>query len=353
MKAKHPFAAALAALLLLPVSCQDLFRQNRTGVLLISLSDGIPAATRTAAGIPDSGAFILTVTGADGKPIYRGPYAQSPDLLDVPAGSYTVSAESCEFDRPDFDKPLWGDLQVVSVAAGSSVAVRLECRQLNCGLQLDIDRSFRQAFPAGKLRLRSDDGSLDYAYDETRTAFFRPGAVTLSLEDGGFVQTLFSRTLAQRQILSVRVSANVGEDSGGISLQVDTTRTWLSEDFVLGGQGAADIGNAYGIAEARAHAGEKGVWVCGYIVGVATGTGKFSFEAPFARNTNLVLGSRASSDDKEYCLSVELKAGGIRNALNLADHPELLGRKLYIRGDLVSAYYGIPGLKAPSEYELR
>lgn len=348
------FPAALAALLLLPVSCQDLFRQEQTGTLLISLAEGAPPGTRNAAEIPDTGSFLLTVTDAGGRIIYRGSYADSPDILSVPAGACTVSAESAEFTQPAFDAPLWGDTQVVSVPAGGILAVRLECRQLNSGLRLTVDRSFRQAFPAGSLRLRSAEGSLDYDYDETRTAFFLPGAVSLSLDDGGFVQTLFSRTLEACRILSVRLGASIGSDSGGISLQVDTSRTWLSEHIVFGGQGAAEIGDAYDIAAARGHAGqgEKGVWVCGYIVGVATGTGKISFEAPFSRNTNLVLGSRAATSDKDYCLAVELKAGAVRSALNLADHPELLGRKLYIRGDLVPAYYGIPGLKAPSEYQL-
>ena len=92
------------------------------------------------------------------------------------------------------------------------------------------------------------------------------------------------------------------------------------------------------------------MWVQGYIVGVATNTKKVDFEGPFTKNTNLVLGTHASTTDLGYCLSVELKAGPVREALNLVDHPGLLGKKVYIKGDLVDAYYGIPGLKSPSEY---
>ena len=132
---------------------------------------------------------------------------------------------------------------------------------------------------------------------------------------------------------------------------MDTTREWLSENFTLGGSGGGDIEEAYDVETARAHAGEKGVWVCGYIVGIATNTAKFAFEPPFSKNTNLVLGSRTSSTDKEHLLTVELRAGDIRDALNLQDHPELVGEKVYLKGDLVSAYYGIPGLKAPNDYQ--
>ena len=214
-----------------------------------------------------------------------------------------------------------------------------------------VDDSFRKAFPGGSLLLSGAEGSLDHAYDEQRTAFFRPGTVGVELDEGGYRQTLFARTLAARQILSVRLCASVGSKSGGISLQLDTARIWLSEQFTPGGAGAADIRGAYDVTTARTRAGENGVWVTGYIVGVATGTGRFSFTPPFTKNTNLVLGVRASTTDKDRCLSVELRAGEIRDALNLQDNPSLLGRKVCIKGDLVSAYYGIPGLKASSEYQ--
>ena len=352
MKTTLQLLAILAAFLLLPVSCQDLFRPGKTGTLLISLR-GLPASgTRSGTGLPDTGAFLLTVANAGGDIIYNGPYAQSPDILTIPAGSYTVSAVSGPFDQPAFDAPQWGDTQVISVPAGGSIAVTLECRQLNCGLRLELDESFRRAFPEGALTLKCADGSLPYGYDESRTAYFRPGPVSLLLDDDGFVQTLFTRTLEERQVLSLRVSANVKSKSGSISLQVDTSRTWIADCVVYGGQAAGEIGGAYDVATARVHPDEKDVWVWGYIVGVATGSGKISFTAPFSKNTNLVLGTRASTQDKDFCLSVELPKGDLRDALNLVDHPGLLGRKIHIKGDLMSAYYGIPGLKAPSEYEL-
>lgn len=354
MKTTTPFLlpAALAALLLAG-SCQDYFRQSRTGTLLITLQDPFPAPTRAGEPLPDVGSFRITVTDAAGKVYYDGPYERAPDALPVPAGAYTVSAVSADFTAPAYDAPQWGDTQVVSVAADADVSVSLSCSQLNCGLRLTVDDNFRKAFPAGTLYLGSTDGSLEHPYDERRIAFFRPGTVAVELDEDGYRQTLFARSLEPRQILSVRLCASVGSRSGGISLQLDTARTWLSEQFTPGGAGAGDIGQAYDVATARTRAGEKGVWVCGYIVGVATGTGRIAFTPPFTKNTNLVLGARASTTDKERCLSVELRAGELRDALNLQDNPSLLGRKVYLKGDLVSAYYGIPGLKAPSEYQLQ
>ena len=64
------------------------------------------------------------------------------------------------------------------------------------------------------------------------------------------------------------------------------------------------------------------------------------------------LRSRSSSDDKQTCLSVQLPSGSIRDALNLVDNPALLGKKVQIRGDIVESYYGIPGLKNLTGYEV-
>ena len=106
----------------------------------------------------------------------------------------------------------------------------------------------------------------------------------------------------------------------------------------------------YDVLEARERAGEDDVWVLGYIVGVASGSRRIVFGGPFSKNTNLVLGFRDTTTVRDDCLSVQLPSGPIRDALNLVDHPDLAGREIYIKGDLVDAYYGIPGLKSPSDY---
>lgn len=344
-------ACLLASLML--VSCRDFFGKERTGTLSVNIPELYPPSTRAGSGAPDVGTFLVTVTDASGQTVHESDYARFPDELNVPAGTYTVSTVSTPFSAPAFDCPQWGDTQIVSVAEGSNVAVTLLCRQLNSGLRLDVDDSFREAFPKGNLSLKGPGGSLAYPYDERRAAFFLPGPVSLSLDDDGYVQSLFTRQLEACQMLSVRLSARRGAQTGGISIQLDTARTWIEDRFVLGGGGAADIDNAYDVAQARLHAGEQDVWIWGYIVGVATNTRKVAFAPPFNKNTNLVLGTRASSNDLDHCLSVELPAGAVRDALNLQDHPGLLGRGIYFRGDLVAGYYGIPGLKAPSEYQFK
>lgn len=77
-----------------------------------------------------------------------------------------------------------------------------------------------------------------------------------------------------------------------------------------------------------------------------------SFDEPFSSNTNIAIAGRTTVSDKESCLSVSLPKGSIRDALNLSDNPENLKKKVYLKGDIVESYFGIPGVKNISDYVL-
>lgn len=351
MKTLTRIFLGLAAALPVLSSCQGMFA-DRQGIIRISFLDGGQFSTKAAENIPDTDDFLLTVTASGGDIVYEGRFGDSPEELVVQPGSYTIAAASDKFDEPAYSKPVFGDEQVVVVKSGETVSVQLCCRQTNCGLRLLADESFIELFPDSELFLEGPGGTLSQGYDEGRTAYFRPGTISVSVGDSGMRQPLFTRTLEAQQVLSVKISASVGQESGSISLQIDTTRIRFSENYVYGDDDASDISNAMGVMQARDRSGEEDVWVCGYIVGVATSTGKISFYPPFEKDTNIALGLRSTTVNEDYCLTVELKSGAIRDGLNLMSNPELLGRKIYIKGDLVSAYYGIPGLKNVSEYQL-
>ena len=113
------------------------------------------------------------------------------------------------------------------------------------------------------------------------------------------------------------------------------------------------MSDALTVSQAIASAGLEDVWVCGYIVGGDLSSSAASFEAPFSSRTNILLGSRSSASSRASCLAVSLPSGHVRDDLNLVDNQHLLGRKVCLRGDLVDAYYGLPGLKNVDDYELR
>lgn len=355
---KNYFVTAVLAVL---ASCQMLGVPEEAdfkGELRISfLNDGF---TKSVEQLPDTSDFLLTVTSSDGQIVYDGTYGDSPESIMVDAGSYVVNVRSCDFKTPAFSKPQFGDEQCVVVPSGGVADVRLTCVQMNSGVKLNIDKSFLTGCPDGVLFLKSSQGKLMYGYSEKRIAYFQPGTVSLMLSESSNDKVLFSRVLQPQTILVVNVSVSGSGSSGAkesISVAVDTTRTWIDEDYVIGGGGSSGKGNsisdALTVSQAIASPGLEDVWVSGYVVGGDLTSTSASFSPPFSSRTNILLGSRSSSDSRSSCLSVSLPSGSIRDDLNLADNPSMLGRKVCLKGDIVEAYYGIPGLKNVTDYELK
>ena len=184
------------------------------------------------------------------------------------------------------------------------------------------------------------------------------------LSDKGSDDVLMTRNLEARDMLVLKVGVaasgnaggNVAGRSGSLSVSVDTTRNWMTGSYVIGGKnddGGSGVRDALTVSEALESIGDQDVWVSGYIVGGDLSSASASFEKPFSSRTNLLLGPRSSTVDKDACLSVQLPSGELRDELNLVDNPGLLGRKICLKGDIVEAYYGIPGIKNISEYELQ
>lgn len=328
------------------------------GELRIAFAKGQELLTRSGLEIPDTSDFILSVKDSKGNIVYDGPYGASPEALKLKSGSYTVRVISEEFSKPAFSLPQFGDEQCVVVSAGDVVNLKLVCRQVNAGIRLKIDSGFLTKYPDGSLILKSSFGRLPYGYAEKRIAYFQPGSISLVLANGGTDEVLLTKTLLAQEILELKVKvSSAGSPStessrtDGISVSVDTSRVWLSDEYIIGG--GLSSGGVLSVAEAVDRAGEEDVWVCGYIVGGDLTSSSASFSKPFTSRTNIVLGPRSSTNEKSSCLSVQLPSGELREALNLVDNPEILGRKVCLRGDIVEAYYGIPGIKNISDYELQ
>ena len=110
------------------------------------------------------------------------------------------------------------------------------------------------------------------------------------------------------------------------------------------------------ISVADALAGEIGekVTVVGYYVGFVNGTSMSQAvynESTIEKNTNLLLADRPACHFVEECLPVELPQGHLRDSLNTFENPELLGRRILIRGTLAS-YFRVTGLKLPTAWRL-
>ena len=334
---------------------------------------GNGADTRAAsAEIPDTNDFILKVSDAKGKILYEGSYGDSPESLLVDAGSYTVAVHSIEFTTPGFSRPVYGDEQVVVVKAGATVTVRLNCTLENAGVRLQVAPDFLTSYPDGVLFLKSGETRLMYGYAEKRIAYFKPGPISLVLNDRGADEILLTRTLDARTILTLNISAPYGGTAAtsSITVAVDTAKIWNSESYVIGGGGSGSgsgsgssggdddsgtgLDSAYSVAQAADHIGEDEIWVFGYIVGGdLSSAGTTVKTSKFTKATHLAIAARSSVTTKASCIAVELPKGPVRDALNLVDHPDLVGSRVYLKGSLVTSYFGTTGLKAVSDYVLK
>ena len=333
---------------------------ERQGELRIAFSGDHGHYTRAVSEIPDTSEFIISITDSKGNVQYKGAYGDCPESIMLNSGSYLVKAVSAEFEKPSFAMPQYGDEQCVVVPEGGVADVSLICRQLNSGIKLNISKDFLTECPNGVLFLKSDQGKLMYGYSEKRIAYFLPGQVSLVLNTNGKDETLLTRTLLAQEVLSLGVGVasskgpGTSTQSGKISISVDTLRNWVTDSYVIGGENGkgTDSSESMTVQQARSSVGSKDVWVCGYVVGGDLTSASASFDEPFNSKTNLLLGPKSSTVNRDVCLSVQLPTGDSRDALNLVDNPNLLGRKIYLRGDIVEAYFGLPGIKNISEYKL-
>ena len=348
--------ASLLFLLAGALSCESIFDAGDEGSVEFAFIEDIYLQTRASnPELPDTNKFKLKVTDSKGSVIYDGLYGSSPQTILANPGTYYISVRSGDYITPAFAAPRYGDDQQAVVKSGQSTNVQIVCRQLNAGIRLRISPDFLTAYPNASMHLKSDAGKLMYAYSETRFAYFPPGKVNLVMSDSGKDVTLLTRDLSARDMLTLDIS--VAEKSGSsshnsISIAVDTTLNRIDEKYVLGGTDGkgSDKDKALSVNEARGKAGAEDVWVYGYIVGGDLSSSKASFKPPFTSKTNIVIASKASTTDKNACMSVQLQKGEVRDALNLVDNPSNHGIRIFLRGNIVEAYYGIPGIQDISEF---
>ena len=328
-----------------------------TGELRMAFTAQSVAAKIRSMEIPDTNLFQLTIKNASGKTVYEGRYCDCPESLTLDAGSYTLNVVSSDFSKPAFSSPQYGDTQVVVVPSGGVCTARLSCAQVNSAIRLDVDSAFLEKYPDGVIFLKSAQGKLMYGYSEKRLAYFLPGSVSLILNEGTKETVLMTRTLLAQEVLTLKIRVPLSQTTAeprGLSVVVDTSRFWLTEDYVIG-QDVSDgsgLEGAYTVAQAMGAVGKKDVWVCGYIVGGDLTSASASFEEPFTTKSNILLGPRSVVSSRASCVSVQLPSGSVRDALNLVDNPHLLGTKVYLQGDIEDSYFGLVGIKNVSAYRL-
>ena len=103
---------------------------------------------------------------------------------------------------------------------------------------------------------------------------------------------------------------------------------------------------------------KSGVWTMGYIVGWADMSSVYyingetaRFTAPATLATNILLADNPGEKDWTKCIGVQLPSGTVRNALNLQNNPQNLGKQVMIKGD-IAKYSGVAGIRSASDYKM-
>ena len=354
---KNFFAVVLlAAALLSGLSCRKAGKDENPGTLMFKFEGNPKEVSKISRELPDTNDFLITVSDESGSVVFDGVYCELPEMMEVEPGSYTVFVRSEDFSGLQFSAPQYGDEQCVVVPPAGVMTVELGCRQINSGIRLDVSPGFLSEYPDGVLFIKAGGKRVMYAYTEKRIVYFEPGSVSVVLYDEGKETVLLTRTLVSQEILTLKISVSENSaSSNGIRISLDTSRVWTNETYLLGDEGSkgSSYEDALTVSQALASVGREDIWVSGFIVGGDLTSANASFDPPFKSASNLLLGPRSSATSRDNCIAVQLSAGDVRDALNLAEHPEMLGRLVCLNGDIEDSYYGMTGLKSVSDFVLK
>lgn len=299
-------------------------------------------AETKAGPVIDTNNFTLTVKGEE-TTYYDGPYSERPAELSVPAGTYMAIVLSDKFSSPAFDTPVYGDSVVFFVNPGENISVPLFCSLQNCGLTLDFTQRFRKRFQTGNVTLFQNGAKLNYSYDCNQTAYFSPGPVMITASG----ELIASRTLIRGRIEALTLDTEDANSAAGFTISIEENVPIVRDTATISQRVVLTVAQAKQLSPSDSIT----AFVSGYVVGgvksskvVRAGTPGYDITA------NILLADSPDDSTMSVCLPVELKSQAIQSALSLAANPSLAGKKVIVKGTILS-YFSTIGLKNVSEYE--
>lgn len=338
---------------ILMASCTRSAFQEGHASLSFSFAAPLKTTITKAGALPDTNSFILLVKSNTGETLYNGLYGARPAEIVVPAGTYEVSVHSVEFEKPAFEMPQYGDSKVIVVSNGEKASVAFLCKLLNSGMKFSFSENFLKKYNNGYLLLEQEAGDLEYLFTENRTGYLKAGNVGICHKTTSASEPLFSRTLGAGEIYNITLDASSAESGSEFTIEVDTTAVYINEKVVIGeefsGADGSNTQKAVSVSQAKNRIGDT-LWVWGYIVGGDMSSSSVTFVGPFTKDSHIAIAENASENSRDACFSVELSKTAVKSALNLVSNPSNLGRKVFLKGVVVSSYFGLNGLKKVSEY---
>lgn len=298
----------------------------------------------------DTNSFILKIYSTDGSRIYEGAYGSRPQEISVVPGGYEVGLYSRKFSPPALDMPVFGEEHTVVVAENEQAKVSFLCRQVNAGIKFSFSDDFKEKFPGSGIYVVQGDRKLEYSYSQTKYAYVSTESFSITYSYGGKDTLLLEKSLEAGQMVHMKLSYSASRTSASVfRVEVDTTRQWSTVDYNVG---LKIPSGALSISEAKEHIGEKNIKVFGYVFGGDPSTTTVRVGPPFESRTTMVIAPSMTERNRNNMMVVELPAGEVRDALNLVNNPENLGRPIVVTGTIVQSYYGYPGVKTTKGYTL-
>ena len=290
--------------------------------------------------------FVLRISNSQAVEVLRERIGDLPDQIVLPVGGYTVEAYSAIFSEPMFDKPCYFGKTDIMIEVGETTEASLVCSQSNAGIKVVWSDSFSDLFSNYEAQITCEAGYLIYSPTETRTGYFLPGTVFISIIVDEQTINGGSITLAAKDMVTLTLQPK--ETPAGnlsINFSIDETVNNREIEIIIDPEytGENSETNPYSVAQALTRPDETGVWVVGYIVGART-TGSWSPTA----TSNIVIADVAGETDLAKTMAIQLPTGAIRDELNIVDNPTNIDKKILVKGNLVS-YFG-RGIQNVSSY---
>lgn len=298
----------------------------------------------------DTNSFILKIYSTEGEKIYDGAYGERPAEIVVTPGSYEIAIYSQKFNPPALDTPVFGDSHTVLVAENEQARVSFLCKQVNAGLRLTFSEDFKKKFEGSGVVVVQGKKKLQYDYSQKKYAYVSTDVFQIVYSGMGEDTTLLEKSLEAGQMLDMKLVYSASRSSASVfKVEVDTTREWLGYNYNVGLKVPS---GAVSIYEAKEMIGERNVKVFGYIFGGDPTNSTVRVGPPFDSKSTIVIAPSLSERNRNNMMVVELPSGSVRNALNLVNNPDNLGRPIVVTGTIAASYYGYPGVKSTKSYTL-
>lgn len=276
--------------------------------------------------------YFIELTGAENKS-----FELTAASMKVMSGAYNVKATTpVTYTMPAFDVPVYKGEVNITVPADGRETASITLTQANAGIKIVFDASIKEYYSALTAKLEDNavpEKVLSYGYDDaTKTAYFDPATIKLSLSDGGTPVQIGGEDFVtfeakKKQVWTVTLKTSNSKPSYiDFELNVDTSTDDQTSEWGVGEvEAAGTYSDPYSVKDAVNAMPATDVWVEGYVVAPATVVSRSGENA-------IYIGMSTASDPAD-CIVIEVASSQYPLITGLTD-PSYVGKKVKFKGDV-------------------